>query len=59
MHFRTLVVQINIFNFSLTFFASQGYVGGLLIFIGDWLKRDLLFSLAVQFIIFSLRVSHY
>ena len=26
--------------FSLTFFASTGYVGGSLILIDDWLKRD-------------------
>ena len=40
MHFRTLVPNLIFLIFSLTFFALKGYVGGLLILIGDWLKRD-------------------
>ena len=40
MHFRTLVSNLIFLIFSLTFFTSKGYVGGSLILIDDWLKRD-------------------
>ena len=40
MHFKTLVPNLIFLIFSLTFFASKGYVGGSLILIDDWLKRD-------------------
>ena len=40
MHFRTLFPNLIFLIFSLTFFASKGYVGGSFILIDDWLKRD-------------------
>ena len=40
VYFRTLVPNLIFLIFSLTFFASKGYVGGSLILIDDWLKRD-------------------
>ena len=59
MHFRTLVLNLIFLIFSLTFFTSKGYVGGSLILIDDWLKRDLLFSLVglVYYYYFLVRIS--